>query len=160
MTSPNLLGDVMSPISRHWPSFKSFWVVELKTALYKGQTREQILRKSGLQCVGYCLKSWYDIKTLTIHESTYIELIFRKKNHYLRLKAFAKTARKMWNSQKTIKIGTLSQGCHFSWKGWDGWKGWEMIPFSVYFLTEAGIWYTFDIFPYFLKLVSEVFIYS
>ena len=23
MTSPNLLGDVMSPISRHWPSFKS-----------------------------------------------------------------------------------------------------------------------------------------
>ena len=28
-------------------------VVELKTALYKGQTREQILRKSGLHCIDY-----------------------------------------------------------------------------------------------------------
>ena len=52
MTAPNLLGDVMSPVSTHWPSFKSFWLVEVKTALYKGQTREQkILRKSGLHCI-------------------------------------------------------------------------------------------------------------
>ena len=48
MTSPNLLGDVMSPISRLWPSFKSSRLVELKTAFNKGQTRKQILRKSGL----------------------------------------------------------------------------------------------------------------
>ena len=51
LTSTNLLGDVISPISRHWPSFKSFWVIELKTALHEGQTRGQILRKSGLHCI-------------------------------------------------------------------------------------------------------------
>ena len=44
MTSPNLLVDVMSLISRHWPSFESFWQVELKSAFYKAQTRARILR--------------------------------------------------------------------------------------------------------------------
>ena len=36
-----LLSDLLSSISRHWPSFKSFWQVELvglKTAFYKGKT--------------------------------------------------------------------------------------------------------------------------
>ena len=33
------IGDVMSSISRHWPSFKSFWWVQSKTALYRGQPR-------------------------------------------------------------------------------------------------------------------------
>ena len=32
VTSPNLLGEVLSSISRHWPSFMSFWWVELKSA--------------------------------------------------------------------------------------------------------------------------------
>ena len=36
VTSSNLLRDVMSSISRHWTSFKSFWWVELKSALHKG----------------------------------------------------------------------------------------------------------------------------
>ena len=27
--SPNLLNDLLSPISRHWPSFKCFWYVEV-----------------------------------------------------------------------------------------------------------------------------------
>ena len=26
VTSPNLLSDLLSPISRHWPSFKCFWL--------------------------------------------------------------------------------------------------------------------------------------
>ena len=39
MTSSNLLGDVMSSISRHWPRFKSFWQVELKLAFHKCQPR-------------------------------------------------------------------------------------------------------------------------
>ena len=43
ITSPNLLGEVMSQISRHWTSFKSSWLVELKTALYQGQDREHTL---------------------------------------------------------------------------------------------------------------------
>ena len=42
VTSPNLLGDDMSQISSQCPNFKSFWWVELKTALYKGQNRGQI----------------------------------------------------------------------------------------------------------------------
>ena len=49
----NLLGDVMSLISRHWPSFKYFWWVQLKPALYKGQTRGQILRKSVQYCINW-----------------------------------------------------------------------------------------------------------
>ena len=28
-TSPNLLNDLLPSISRHWPSFKCFWLVEL-----------------------------------------------------------------------------------------------------------------------------------
>ena len=40
VTLPNLLGDVMSSISRHRPSFKSFWWAQLKTALYKDQTAD------------------------------------------------------------------------------------------------------------------------
>ena len=79
VTSPNLLGDVMLPISRHWPIFKSFWLVDLKTALYKGQTREQILRKSGLYYIDYWLKTLYHEKFLTTRQSIYIELIYRKK---------------------------------------------------------------------------------
>ena len=31
-------------ISRHWPSFKSFWLLEVKSAFQKGQTTAQILR--------------------------------------------------------------------------------------------------------------------
>ena len=80
MTSPNLLGDVMSPISRHWPSFKSFLLVELKTSPYKGQTRGLILRKSDLHCIDYWLE--LDIMKkiiLTTLKSTYIELICHKK---------------------------------------------------------------------------------
>ena len=44
MISPNLLGDVMSSISRHWPSFKSFWSVELKSSFYKDHTRGRIFQ--------------------------------------------------------------------------------------------------------------------
>ena len=43
-TLPNLLCDAMSSIFRQWPSFKSFWWVELKLVFYKGQTKDQILR--------------------------------------------------------------------------------------------------------------------
>ena len=39
----NTCKEVMSSISRQWPSFKSFWWVELILAFYKGQTRAQIL---------------------------------------------------------------------------------------------------------------------
>ena len=62
LTSQNLLGDVLSSICRHWPSFKSFQWVELKWAFHKGQNRRSILRdfrKSCLHCInfwpnGYC----------------------------------------------------------------------------------------------------------
>ena len=40
LTFPNVLGNVMASISRHWTSFKFFWEVELKTAFYRGQTRK------------------------------------------------------------------------------------------------------------------------
>ena len=46
----------MSSISRNWPSFNSFWCVQTKTALYKGQIRGQILQKSGLYGIVYV---WY-----------------------------------------------------------------------------------------------------
>ena len=42
----------------HWPSVKSFWWVELKSAFYKGQTRARILRDfsiSGLRCINFWL---------------------------------------------------------------------------------------------------------
>ena len=48
-------------------SICSFWQltsisVELKTALYKGQTREQILLKSGLHCIDFWPRTWYHEK--------------------------------------------------------------------------------------------------
>ena len=55
VTLPNLLGNVMSSISRHWPSFRSFWWVELKWVLKKSQTRAQILR--------HFLKIWLAVLT-------------------------------------------------------------------------------------------------
>ena len=36
--------NIVSSISTHWPRFKSFWWVELKSAFYKGQTRVRILQ--------------------------------------------------------------------------------------------------------------------
>ena len=75
--SLNLLGDVISSISRLWPSFKSFWWVQLKTVLYEDQTRGRILRMSCLHCINHWLKNWCHTKSFTSLESKYIELIFR-----------------------------------------------------------------------------------
>ena len=55
VTLPNLHRDFMSSISSHLPSFWFFREIELKAALYKGQTRGQILRKSGLHGINYHL---------------------------------------------------------------------------------------------------------
>ena len=45
VTLPNLRGDVMSSIPIHLPGFKSFWIVELKLAFYKSQTRALIVQE-------------------------------------------------------------------------------------------------------------------
>ena len=42
VTPPNLLGDGISSISGHRPSLESLCSVELKTALYEGQTRDTL----------------------------------------------------------------------------------------------------------------------
>ena len=57
VTPPNLLGDGISSISGQRPSLESLCSVELKTALYEGQTREQILRKPCLHYVDYWLRT-------------------------------------------------------------------------------------------------------
>ena len=61
-TSTNLLGNGMSLMCRNWPTFKSFWWIQPKTALYKGQARAQILRISGVHCIDYWLSTWYHEK--------------------------------------------------------------------------------------------------
>ena len=68
VTSPNLLGDFMSLISRYWPRFKSLWSVELKTTQLS----------QNLVCIVLIIGSERDIikKSLTKRESIYMELIF------------------------------------------------------------------------------------
>ena len=80
VTPPNLLTEVKSWISGHWPSPKSFCWVELKTALYEGQTGEQIF--GNLVCIVLIIGSELDVTkySLTTHESKYIELIFHEKS--------------------------------------------------------------------------------
>ena len=65
-TSPNLLDDIISSTSRYWPIFKSLRWVGLKTALYKDQTRLQILRKSGLRNLVCILLIICDLATKNI----------------------------------------------------------------------------------------------
>ena len=103
VTSPNLLGDVMSSMSRHLPSFKSFWRVQLKMAFYKTHTRGQILWKSVFIIFIIGSDAGTMKKSLTTRESMDIELIFRKKNQFSRLKACVK--RNSSQSTQLLKNG-------------------------------------------------------
>ena len=61
-SSPNVLSDVISSISRHWPSLKSFWRAELKSVFYKGSRQEHVccdfFQKCGLRCITFWLNGF------------------------------------------------------------------------------------------------------
>ena len=85
VTSPNLLGDFIASIPRHWLSFKSFLKVELKKPLIKTRLEKRFLK---IVCIVLILNSEQNhILQVQVHifcattDSSKVQNIVKKSQH-------------------------------------------------------------------------------